>query len=51
VSSAGEPILKGKRVLVIEDRYLIATDLCDEVAALGGEVIGPAPTLPAASSF
>lgn len=40
--------LKGRRVLIVEDRYLIAADLAEQVRALGGEVIGPAPSLAAA---
>ena len=35
-------VLHGKKVLVVEDRYLIARDLCRVVQALGGEAIGPA---------
>ena len=35
------PILAGRRVLIVEDRYLIASDLEAEVRELAGEVIGP----------
>ena len=34
--------LQSKKVLVVEDRYLIARDVCRAVRALGGEAIGPA---------
>jgi two-component SAPR family response regulator len=33
--------LQGCRVLIAEDMYLLASDLMEEVARLGGEVIGP----------
>jgi CheY-like chemotaxis protein len=33
------------RVLVVEDEYIIATDICLELAAEGFEVVGPAGTL------
>jgi len=33
--------LAGRKVLVVEDQYLIAEDLCELVEVLGGEVIGP----------
>lgn len=39
------PLLHGRRVLVVEDEYLIATDLCDALEKHGAEVIGPAPTV------
>jgi hypothetical protein len=31
--------LRGKRVLIVEDEYLIAISLASEVAALGGKVV------------
>jgi DNA-binding NtrC family response regulator len=37
-----EALLQGKKVLVVEDRYFIARDLCRIVQALGGEPVGPA---------
>jgi DNA-binding LytR/AlgR family response regulator len=39
---SGEASLAGIRVLVVEDRYLIAEEVAREVRALGGEVVGPA---------
>ncbi|MGR6328528.1 response regulator [Sphingomonas sp. XXL09] len=38
--------LHGKRVLVVEDEYLIADDLARALASAGAEVIGPAASLP-----
>lgn len=40
--------LVGRRVLVVEDQYLIAEDLCILVERLGGAVIGPVPGVEAA---
>lgn len=40
--------LAGRRVLIVEDRYLIASDIAEQVRELGGEVIGPARNLEAA---
>jgi two-component SAPR family response regulator len=37
--------LDGRKVLVVEDRYLIADEMRRTVERLGGQVIGPAPTL------
>ena len=36
--------LLGKRVLVVEDDYLLATDICRALNDLGATVLGPAPT-------
>ena len=33
--------LKGCRILVVEDEYLLATELCLELAAAGAVIIGP----------
>jgi CheY-like chemotaxis protein len=35
----------GRRVLIVEDRYLIACELADAVSRLGFEVLGPAPSV------
>ena len=43
-----EPSLQGRRVLVVEDEYVLASDLCDELEGAGAIVVGPAPTLEAA---
>jgi DNA-binding response OmpR family regulator len=40
-----ERLLDGKRVLVVEDRYLIAAEMCDEVGRLGGVVVGPSASV------
>lgn len=40
-----ETPLSGKRVLVVEDRYVIAADMCDEVSRMGGEVVGPSASV------
>lgn len=37
--------LKGRRILVVEDEYLIADDLRTVLMAAGAEVIGPWPTV------
>src|SRR4051812_9459903 len=34
--------LAGKRLLVVEDEYLIAMELCHSIEEGGGEVVGPA---------
>jgi DNA-binding response OmpR family regulator len=36
--------LNGKRIIVVEDDYLLATDVCRELRDLGATVLGPAPT-------
>jgi two-component SAPR family response regulator len=36
-----ETPLAGRKVLVVEDQYLIADDLCSMVERLGGHVLGP----------
>lgn len=37
--------LTGKKVLVVEDRYFIARDICRAVRDLGGEAVGPVGNL------
>ena len=37
--------LAGYRMLVIEDDYLVAQDLCTALRRRGAEVIGPAPSM------
>ncbi len=37
----GDLLLQGYRVLVVEDEYLIAKELCGELELAGAEVIGP----------
>ena len=36
--------LNGKRIVVVEDDYLLAADMCRELRELGATVLGPAPT-------
>lgn len=38
------PDLNGKRIVVVEDDYLLATDICRNLRDLGATVLGPAPT-------
>jgi len=37
--------LAGKRILVVEDEFFLADDLCRELQAIGAVVIGPVPTV------
>lgn len=37
--------LRGRRVLVVEDEYLLAEDACMELDRLGAVVMGPVPTV------
>ena len=37
--------LRGRRVLIVEDEFLIALDIEDALAELGCEVLGPVPTV------
>ena len=41
-------IMRGLRVLIVEDSYLTARRLARMIEALGGEVVGPAPSVQAA---
>jgi len=36
--------LAGRRILVVEDDYLLATEICRDLRDLGATVLGPAPT-------
>lgn len=40
--------LAGRKILVVEDDYMIASDLADALRDAGAEVIGPAPSIEAA---
>ena len=42
---ADSSTLAGRRILVIEDEYLLADDMGQALAQLGAEVIGPVPSL------
>ncbi|WP_136686153.1 hypothetical protein [Falsirhodobacter xinxiangensis] len=37
--------LAGRRILVIEDEALLSMDICDQIEAHGGVVVGPASTM------
>ena len=37
-----QPPLKGRRILVIEDEYFLAEDICSVLRGLGADIIGPA---------
>jgi DNA-binding response OmpR family regulator len=39
--------LQGYRVLVVEDDYFVAVELCSTLRARGATVLGPAPTIAA----
>lgn len=39
-----DPTLLGRRILVVEDDYIVATDICRGLSDLGATVLGPAPT-------
>ncbi len=41
-------VLEGKRILVVEDEYMIAHDIVHELEALGATVAGPCATVPRA---
>ena len=43
--------LKGTRILVVEDDYLIAMDVCETLASCGAEIIGPATTMEQAAQL
>lgn len=38
-------MLQGRRILLVEDDYLIATDLARAFGAAGAEIAGPVPTV------
>jgi len=40
-----DDILKGRRILVVEDEYLLADDLSRMLADAGAEVLGPVPSV------
>jgi len=42
---ADRPDLTGSRVLLVEDEYYIADDLCQALEGCGAEVVGPIPSL------
>ena len=40
-----EQPLKGLRILVVEDEYLLADDVAEELTNAGAEVLGPVPSI------
>ncbi|WP_201833797.1 response regulator [Microvirga zambiensis] len=42
---AEKPDLSGLRVLLVEDEYFLADDLCQVLQRCGAEVVGPVPSL------
>lgn len=38
-------VLKGCKVLVVEDEMIVALDICEHLEPLGCEIVGPAPTV------
>ncbi len=44
ITAEDTPDLNGKRIIVVEDDYILATDICRELRDLGATVLGPAPT-------
>jgi CheY-like chemotaxis protein len=41
-------ILRGRRILVVEDEYMMAQDLQSDLEDAGAEVVGPVPSVEAA---
>lgn len=39
------PDLSGRRILVVEDDFLLSEDICEQIRIHNGEVLGPAATL------
>jgi CheY-like chemotaxis protein len=44
MSTQSQPILNGRRILVVEDEYFVADDLVQALTRLGADVLGPVPT-------
>lgn len=40
-----DTLLAGRRILIVEDEYLVATALADELCDDAAEVVGPAPSV------
>jgi DNA-binding response OmpR family regulator len=45
VDPTGPRPLEKKKILIVEDEYLIAAQLVDELELLGAEIVGPSPSL------
>jgi CheY-like chemotaxis protein len=50
-TDSSQDVLRGRRVLVVEDQYLIADEMRRTVERLGGQVLGPVSTLDGALSL
>jgi len=50
MSQARSP-LAGRRVLIVEDRYLIASEMAEQVRRLGGQVLGPSRDVASAAEI
>ncbi len=37
--------IRGRRILIVEDEYLVADDLATDLRALGAEILGPVGTV------
>jgi CheY-like chemotaxis protein len=48
MSSDVADLARGRRILVVEDEYLIAVDLSEALEELGAEVVGPVANVTAA---
>ena len=46
-----DDLLSGRRILIVEDEYLIADDLRSTLAAMGVEVLGPIASLDEALAY
>jgi CheY-like chemotaxis protein len=46
-----EQTLTGRRVLVVEDEYLLADDLTQSLIEAGADVLGPAPSIEEATAL
>lgn len=44
MAAENSPDLNGKRIVVVEDDFLLATDICRDLRDPGATVLGPAPT-------
>jgi ApbE superfamily uncharacterized protein (UPF0280 family) len=49
-SACAPDVLRGRRVLVVEDQYLIAEEMRRAVERLGGRVVGPVASVEGALS-
>ncbi|MEA1834059.1 response regulator [Methylobacterium durans] len=49
--SGDDALLSGRRVLVVEDQYILACDIAQALGARGAQVVGPVPNLERALSL